>query len=241
MHIIPAIDIQDSNCVRLTQGDYSRSVIYSNDPYAISMKWISEGATNLHIVDLDGARESRTVNSSTIYNICNAAIDSIVQVGGGIRTKEVADTYIKNGVQRLIIGTSATNDIGFLEWLMGNYGEDSLIVSVDARNGIVEVDGWTRSSGIEAMDLIRTLVDIGVTRFLYTDILRDGMLSEPNYQYISSILENFDINLQAAGGISSTDQLIKLADLGVESAIVGKAIYTGAIDLNGAINLLRDN
>jgi phosphoribosylformimino-5-aminoimidazole carboxamide ribotide isomerase len=205
------------------------------------MKWISEGATNLHIVDLDGARESRTVNSSTIYNICNAAIDSIVQVGGGIRTKEVADTYIKNGVQRLIIGTSATNDIGFLEWLMGNYGEDSLIVSVDARNGIVEVDGWTRSSGIEAMDLIRTLVDIGVTRFLYTDILRDGMLSEPNYQYISSILENFDINLQAAGGISSTDQLIKLADLGVESAIVGKAIYTGAIDLNGAINLLRDN
>ena len=237
MEIIPAIDIRGGMCVRLTQGDYSKETIFEEDPLNVLTKWINAGAKSLHIVDLDGARSGKAINKVLISRMINSRSNLNIQLGGGIRSQEIINEYINFGVNRLILGTAAIKDQNLIQWQIETFGTDSLVIGVDARNGFVEIDGWTSNSGVLASDLISQMLDLGVENFLYTDILKDGMLTEPNYKFIEKLLNQFDIKLQIAGGIATIDHLKKLDDLGVTSAIVGKAIYTGEIDLSQATKI----
>ena len=240
MEIIPAIDIRGGMCVRLTQGDYSKETVFDEDPLNVVDRWLSSGANSIHIVDLDGARSGLAVNQSLIRRMVNSSSDLNIQLGGGIRSSEIVEEYINLGVNRLILGTAAVKDQKLVQWQIDTWGTESLVISIDARNGFVEIDGWTKNSGILASELIAQMMDLGVQNFLYTDILKDGMLTEPNYKFIEELLNKFDIKLQAAGGISSLAHLEKLNELGVHYAIVGKAIYTGGIDLSHATKIYNN-
>ena len=240
MEIIPAIDIRGGMCVRLTQGDYSQETVFDEDPLNVVDRWLSSGANSIHIVDLDGARSGLAVNQSLIRRMVNSSSDLNIQLGGGIRSSEIVEEYINLGVNRLILGTAAVKDQKLVQWQIDTWGTESLVISIDARNGFVEIDGWTKNSGILASELIAQMMNLGVQNFLYTDILKDGMLTEPNYKFIEELLNKFDIKLQAAGGISSLSHLEKLNELGVNYAIVGKAIYTGGIDLSRATKIYHN-
>lgn len=240
MEIIPAIDIRGGMCVRLTQGDYSQETVFDEDPLNVLDRWLSSGANSIHIVDLDGARSGLAVNQSLIRRMVNSSSDLNIQLGGGIRSSEIVEEYINLGVNRLILGTAAVKDQKLVQWQIDTWGTESLVISIDARNGFVEIDGWTKNSGILASELIAQMMNLGVQNFLYTDILKDGMLTEPNYKFIEELLNKFDIKLQAAGGISSLSHLEKLNELGVNYAIVGKAIYTGGIDLSRATKIYHN-
>ena len=240
MEIIPAIDIRGGMCVRLTQGDYSKETVFDEDPLNVVDRWLSSGANSIHIVDLDGARSGLAVNQSLIRRMVNSSSDLNIQLGGGIRSSEIVEEYINLGVNRLILGTAAVKYQKLVQWQIDTWGTESLVISIDARNGFFEIDGWTKNSGILASELIAQMMDLGVQNFLYTDILKDGMLTEPNYKFIEELLNKFDIKLQAAGGISSLAHLEKLNELGVDYAIVGKAIYTGRIDLSQATKIYNN-
>ena len=240
MEIIPAIDIRGGMCVRLTQGDYSQETVFDEDPLNVLDRWLSSGANSIHIVDLDGARSGLAVNQSLIRRMVNSSSDLNIQLGGGIRSSEIVEEYINLGVNRLILGTAAVKDQKLVQWQIDTWGTESLVISIDARNGFVEIDGWTKNSGILASELIAQMMNLGVQNFLYTDILKDGMLTEPNYKFIEELLNKFDIKLQVAGGISSLTHLEKLNELGVHYAIVGKAIYTGGIDLSQATKIYNN-
>ena len=240
MEIIPAIDIRGGMCVRLTQGDYSQETVFDDDPLNVVDRWLISGANSIHIVDLDGARSGLAVNQSLIRRMVNSSSDLNIQLGGGIRSSEIVEEYINLGVNRLILGTAAVKDQKLVQWQIDTWGTESLVISIDARNGFVEIDGWTKNSGILASELIAQMMNLGVQNFLYTDILKDGMLTEPNYKFIEELLNKFDIKLQAAGGISSLSHLEKLNELGVNYAIVGKAIYTGGIDLSRATKIYHN-
>ena len=240
MEIIPAIDIRGGMCVRLTQGDYSQETVFDDDPLNVVDRWLISGANSIHIVDLDGARSGLAVNQSLIRRMVTSSSGLNIQLGGGIRSSEIVEEYINLGVNRLILGTAAVKDQKLVQWQIDTWGTESLVISIDARNGFVEIDGWTKNSGILASELIAQMMDLGVQNFLYTDILKDGMLTEPNYKFIEELLNKFDIKLQAAGGISSLSHLEKLNELGVNYAIVGKAIYTGGIDLSRATKIYHN-
>ena len=174
MEIIPAIDIRGGMCVRLTQGDYSKETIFEEDPLNVLNKWINAGAKSLHIVDLDGARSGKAINKILISRMINSRSNLNIQLGGGIRSQEIINEYINFGVNRLILGTAAIKDQNLIQWQIETFGTDSLVIGVDARNGFVEIDGWTSNSGVLASDLISQMLDLGVENFLYTDILKMG-------------------------------------------------------------------
>ena len=238
MELIPAIDIKDGKCVRLFQGDYEQVTVFSDDPVEMALRWASEGCECLHIVDLDGAKTGATSNYDVVERICRAT-DARIQLGGGIRSLEVAKTYYDVGVDRLILGTIAVDSPDKLTAIMDSLGSESVIVSVDARSGVVALDGWTRNTKVEASELVSDMSLLGVVRCMYTDIERDGTLSSPNFDAIGNLVNLSNINVIAAGGISSLDSLLKLADLGVEGAIVGRAIYTGHLELKTALNAIE--
>ena len=239
MEIIPAIDIKDGKCVRLLQGDYDQVTVFSDDPVEMALRWESEGSEYLHIVDLDGAKSGATSNYDVIENICRAT-NTRIQVGGGIRSLRVAKNYSDVGVDRLILGTVAVDAPSKLAAIMESVGKESVIVSVDARSGIVALDGWTRTSQIKAADLVSDMFSLGVIRCMYTDIDRDGTLSTPNFDAISNLVNMSKVSVIAAGGISSLDSILRLARSGVEAAIVGRAIYTGHVNLKEALNAINE-
>ena len=239
MEIIPAIDIKDGKCVRLLQRDYDQVTVFSDDPVEMALRWESEGSEYLHIVDLDGAKSGATSNYDVIENICRAT-NTRIQVGGGIRSLRVAKNYSEVGVDRLILGTVAVDSPSKLAAIMESVGKESVIVSVDARSGIVALDGWTRTSQIKAADLVSDMFSLGVIRCMYTDIDRDGTLSTPNFDAISNLVNMSKVSVIAAGGISSLDSILRLARSGVEAAIVGRAIYTGHVNLKEALNAINE-
>ena len=239
MDLIPAIDIRGGNCVRLYKGDYSKETIFSDDPLDIALRWQKEGATRLHIVDLDGAKDGNLVNNKIIGQIASKS-NIKVQVGGGIRNFSAAKEYLDLGVDRVIIGTAAVNNPDLINAILDYENSDSLIVSIDAKNGFVALDGWTRVIDMQVIDLIEDMMELGVKRCLYTDISRDGTLTEPNYDSISDLVSSTEVNIIAAGGVSTIDSLLRLKNIGVESAIVGKAIYTNDLDLSEAFTALKD-
>ena len=238
MQVIPAIDIRGGKCVRLFQGDYDKETVYADDPVKTARRWESEGATYLHVIDLDGAKDGLASNKTYIQNICRST-ETRIQVGGGIRTLEIANYYKEQGVSRLILGTTAVESPEIISSIIDAHGSESVIISVDAKNGFIALDGWTRGSEVTVKDLIRSMTEYGVIRCMYTDITRDGTLTEPNFQSIEDIINETDMKIIAAGGISTVKSIKHLNELGVEAAIVGKAIYTGDLSLRDALNAVE--
>jgi phosphoribosylformimino-5-aminoimidazole carboxamide ribotide isomerase len=221
--------------VRLYQGDYDQETVFNDDPLDVALRWQSLGAPLIHIVDLDGAASGHVVNVEIIEMIANA-VQVPVQLGGGIRTPGTISMILKMGVERVILGTAAVENTEVVREACRKYAE-SVIVSIDARNGQVATRGWLQNTQLKAVDLAREMVKLGVSRFIYTDIARDGTLSEPNYNAISELIEAVRLPVIAAGGISSISHLKALARIGVEGAIIGKALYTGDIDLKEALKV----
>lgn len=238
MQVIPAIDIRGGRCVRLFQGDYEQETVYADDPVEMAKRWESEGATNLHIIDLDGAKAGIASNQTYIRDICRTT-NAGIQVGGGIRSVEIANDYKALGVSRLILGTTAVESPEVISSIIDKHGSESVIISVDAKNGFVALDGWTRGSEMTVTSLIRAMKEYGVVRCMYTDITRDGTLTEPNFQSINDIINETDMKIIAAGGISTVESIKQLNEIGVEAAIIGKAIYTGHLNLRDALNAVK--
>ena len=238
MEVIPAIDIRAGRCVRLIQGDYSKETIFADNPMEMAIKWESEGAEYLHIIDLDGAKEGSAVNMDVISKIC-ADSAARIQVGGGIRDYETAARYMDVGVSRVIMGTSAVDRTDELERILKSIGAESLVVSVDAREGIVALDGWTRESRMTVETVVKNIEALGVKRCMYTDILKDGTLSEPNYAGVENVVSSTNMKIMAAGGIAALSRLKRMSIVGVEATIVGRALYTGDIRLRQAIDELK--
>jgi phosphoribosylformimino-5-aminoimidazole carboxamide ribotide isomerase len=222
--------------VRLTQGDYATANVYDESPANAARRWVAAGARHLHVVDLDGAKAGHPVNLEAIAAIA-AAVSVPIQLGGGIRTHADVANVRQLGIQRVIIGTKAVQDPAFVATLVQQHG-DAIIVGVDARDGLVQTAGWLAGSQVQASDLVAQMRDIGVQRVIYTDISRDGTLSEPNYAATAALLHPQGPLIIASGGVSQTAQLITLARLGIHGAIVGKALYTGAIELTSALATL---
>ena len=233
MEVIPAIDLKDGRCVRLYQGDFARESVYSDDPAAVARRWEEEGAVRLHVVDLDGAAEGRPRNAPLIEGIVKA-VEMPVQVGGGIRSLQTLAEYLEMGVQRVVLGTSAVEDADLVEEACRRYGE-AVVIGVDARDGYIATSGWTRETRVPAAKLVAQMEGLGVRRFIYTDIARDGTLTGPNLDGVAHILSLVSVPVIASGGISSIEHLVELQGLGVEGAIVGRALYTGDVDLGRAI------
>jgi phosphoribosylformimino-5-aminoimidazole carboxamide ribotide isomerase len=238
MEIIPAIDLRNGKCVRLYQGDYSRETVFSEAPVAVALRWQGAGAKRLHLVDLDGAAAGEMCNAPVIERIARR-IQIPVQVGGGIRQIETIDHLLDSGVSRAILGTAAIEDPGLVEEASHRFGE-RIIVSIDAREGFVRGHGWKEGGRLTVNEVIDEMVRRGVKRFIYTDIARDGMLSGPNFEEIARVIARAQAPVIVAGGIASVEHLKRLAKLGAEGAIIGRAIYTGDIDLAEALTAIKE-
>lgn len=233
MILFPAIDIRGGKCVRLIQGDYAQETVYHETPSEVAKEWEKQGAEYIHVVDLDGAKTGDSLNKEAIARIAKA-VKIPVQVGGGIRTMETIDSHIVNGVSRVIIGTAAIQNPGFVEEAVAKYGE-KIAVSIDARNGFVATDGWTETTDVKAIKLLRWLEGIGVKTVVYTDIMKDGMLQGPNFDELYVMNKASDIKVIASGGVSTNLDIVKLKMMDLYGAIIGKALYEGNLSLETAL------
>lgn len=233
MQIFPAIDLSGGAVVRLTQGDYNRKQTYSDDPAAIARGFAQGGAKNLHVIDLDGAKDGALVNLAAVESIVKAA-ELFVQVGGGIRDEERIERYLGIGVGRVILGTVAAEDFAFLERMVAKYGE-RIAVSVDARDGLLAVRGWLETTALDSFAFCKKLCDAGVRTIIYTDISKDGAMSGTNIPAYRRLSAETGCDIVASGGISAAAELGVLDDMGIYGAIVGKALYNGAITLEEAM------
>ncbi len=236
MFLFPAIDLYRGKAVRLLRGDYDQMTVYSDNPPEIAKKFKEAGATHLHLVDLEGAKTGETPDLETIKSII-AQTALFTEVGGGIRSMEVIDRYLSAGVDRVILGTAAVTNKGFVEEAVAKYG-DKIAVGVDIKNGCVAIKGWTESSGIDAFAFCEKMQKIGVSTLICTDISKDGMMQGTNRGLYQKLSEKFSMNIVASGGVSTLDDVKALAEMDLYGAIIGKAYYTGAIDLKEAIGLL---
>lgn len=237
MNIFPAIDLIGGKAVRLLKGDYDKVTVYSDDPVSVAKSFEAAGASFLHLVDLDGAKDGTTANFDTIKNIIENTNLS-VEVGGGIRTIERIEKYVNIGVDHVILGTAAVTDPEFLENAVRRFGE-KVVVGVDIKDGYVAIKGWTEVSELSCMDFCQKLEDLGVKTVICTDISKDGMMSGTNRELYRELYSKFGLNIVASGGVSSMDDVEALSKMGIFGAIVGKALYTGAIDLSTAICLAK--
>ena len=224
--------------MRLYQGNYNEETVFSDDPLDVALNWQSMGAPRLHIVDLDGAASGEIRNLSVIREIVMALLIP-TELGGGIRDMKTIETLLKIGVERVILGSAVIDDRQFTVDACRHFG-DSVIIGIDTREGYAATHGWLDDTDMPAVELARTMVDSGAKRFIYTDINRDGTLTEPNFSAISGMVEAVRVPVIAAGGIASVNHLKMLEKLGVEGAIVGRALYTGDINLREAIIELAD-
>lgn len=235
MLIIPAIDIKNGKCVRLTQGDFESEKVYGEDPAAIARRWEEQGAQMLHIVDLDGAKNGNLANLEVIKKIAQE-VKIPLQVGGGIRNKEAVKTLLSIGVSRVILGTVALENEDELKGILAEFASQ-VAVALDTKDGKLMKQGWLEDSDKSSMTTALKLEDLGVKRFIYTDVARDGTLTEPNYKEIANLTKNILVPMIASGGISSIASIKQLKSLGVEGVIIGKALYEGKLDLKEAINV----
>ena len=233
MIIFPAIDLHGGKCVRLIQGDFDKETVYSYDPSATALKWQAAGAKFLHVVDLDGARAGSPQNLDAIKKILTA-VEIPIEVGGGIRTLDDAEKILSLGVRRVILGSVAVENISLVEEAARRFG-DKIVVGIDARGGFVAVHGWEKSSTVRADELAKKIVAAGVKTIIYTDISKDGMLSGVDAKIFSELAKSSGAQVVASGGVRSIDDIPALLAAGVSGVIVGKAIYTGALDLKTAI------
>lgn len=236
MIIFPAIDIRGGKCVRLTKGDFAQETVFSDEPAAMARKWAAQGAAYLHVVDLDGALAGKSVNLAAIGEIIRA-VTIPVQLGGGIRTMENIAMLLELGVQRVILGSVAVRDPALVQAACAKFGE-RIVVGIDAKDGIVAVEGWGVSGNVKAEDLAVQMAAAGVQHIIYTDISRDGTLTGVNVEATARLAAVSGLKIIASGGVSSLEDIKKVKQVegvGVEGVIVGKAIYTGALDLQAAL------
>lgn len=236
MKIFPAIDLRGGKCVRLVQGDFNRETVYSDDAAATALRWQAAGATFLHVVDLDGAREGHPKNLDAIKKILDA-VTIPIEVGGGIRTLDDIDALLTLGVSRVILGSVAVENFNLVAQAVARF-DDRIVVGIDARAGKVAVHGWERSSTVTAAELAKKIADIGVSTIIFTDISKDGMLSGVDAKTFAELAKSSGADVVASGGVKSIDDIRALKAVessGVVGVIVGKAIYTGALDLSAAI------
>lgn len=227
--VIPAVDIRGGRCVRLFQGRYDQETVVSDDPIAVALRWQSEGAHRLHVVDLDGALAGYPQNLDLLSRLVEA-ISIPVAFGGGLRSLPSIKQVMETGVERAILGTAAVETPDLVKQACAHYG-DRIAIALDARDGIVMTHGWKESSGESALDVACRMVNLGVQRIIYTDISRDGTLTEPNFDAISQLVASIGVPVVASGGISRAEQLVRLRNLGAEGAIVGIALYSGDITM----------
>ena len=237
MELFPAIDLIGGCAVRLVKGDYAQETVYSDNPAEVAKSFAAAGAKYLHVVDLEGAKDGGTPNLETIRNIVEQG-GLLVEVGGGIRSEEVIKKYLDVGVFRVILGTAAVQNPAFLEEMVQKYGE-KIAVGVDIRDGMVAIKGWTEVSAESCFDFCEKLQKIGVKTIICTDISKDGLLSGTNLELYKELSEKFFVDIVASGGVTTLDDVKKLADMGMYGAILGKALYTGNIDLKAAVELTK--
>lgn len=230
MLILPAIDLKDGKCVRLYQGDYAQVTVFSDDPAEVGRRWREEGAQYLHLVDLDGAKAGQPVNLEVVERIKQAS-GLPVELGGGIRDEATVAFVLGRGVDRVILGTAALRDPQMAGRLCRKYG-DRVVIGIDARDGMVAVEGWTETSSVAATRLAQELAAQGAARFIYTDISRDGTLTEPNYAAFAEFAAAAGRPVIASGGVARAEQVRRLEELGAEGVIIGKALYTGDVKLS---------
>ncbi|NJR50274.1 MAG: 1-(5-phosphoribosyl)-5-[(5-phosphoribosylamino)methylideneamino]imidazole-4-carboxamide isomerase [Leptolyngbyaceae cyanobacterium CSU_1_3] len=236
MEVIPAIDLLKGQCVRLYQGDYDQSEVFNSDPVAVARQWVEEGATRLHLVDLDGAKAGHSVNLAAIAAIVQAVAVPI-EVGGGLRDRQSVANLLSTGVRWAILGTVAVEQPELVAQLCGEF-PGQIIVGIDARNGKVATKGWLETSEVLATELAERMAQLGAAAIIYTDIHRDGTLQGPNLEALRELAAVVAVPVIASGGVSSVTDLLSLLALepqGVTGAIVGKAIYTGDVSLKEAI------
>lgn len=238
--IYPAIDLRGGKCVRLVQGDYERETVYGDNPVEVAKSWEAQGGKYIHLVDLDGAKAGCPVNHELIGEIARA-VSVPVQIGGGLRTLEDVEKLLNLGVSRVIIGTAAIEDRDFTKKVLDRYG-DQVAIGIDARDGFVATRGWLETSEVKAEVLAKELAANGAKTFIFTDISRDGMMQGPNVEAIVALAEATGRTVIASGGVTVQEDLVKLASHarnGVGGAIVGKALYTGRIDLAAALRAIE--
>ncbi len=235
MKLFPAIDLLGAQVVRLTQGDFNRKETYSQNPAETAAEFARKGAKNLHVVDLDGARDGTTANFGAIRGIVQST-GLFLQVGGGIRDQQRIDRYLELGVNRVILGTVAVEDFSFLSKMVATYG-DKIAVGVDAKDGLIAVKGWKEVTGVDALEFCNKLDGAGVATIIYTDISRDGAMQGTNLEVYRTLSGQVNCNIVASGGISGAQELITLSQMGIYGAILGKALYTGALDLQEVLAL----
>lgn len=235
MNIFPAIDLYGGKAVRLFKGDYNQMTVYNDNPLEVAKTFESLGATHLHLVDLEGARNGKPGNLDIIKKITEET-HLFTEVGGGIRNMDVAKAYIESGVDRIILGTAAVNDEAFLKEAVSTFG-DKVAVGVDIKDGFVAIKGWTEKSEVSAEDFMKKMESLGVKTVISTDISRDGAMQGSNNELYRKLSEDFSVQLVASGGVSSIDDIKTLSDMNLYGAIIGKAYYIGAIDLKEAIEV----
>jgi phosphoribosylformimino-5-aminoimidazole carboxamide ribotide isomerase len=238
MQLYPAIDIRNGQCVRLRQGQFHDQEIYSNSPVKIAKQWESQGATFIHLVDLDGALHGHGVNEDVIKDIANT-VSIPVQVGGGIRTIKDIENKINLGVNRVIIGTKAVENPAFIKEAINMFGADRIVIGIDAKNGMVAIEGWEKVSNYNAVTLALNMKELGVKTIVYTDISKDGMLQGPNVECTKEMVDATGLDIIASGGVSSLKDLESVNQVRVHGAIIGKALYENRINLEEAIRLFE--
>lgn len=235
MKLFPAIDLYEGKAVRLLRGDYNAVTVYAEDPLVIAKDFEKCGTECLHLVDLEGAKNGKTPNLAVVKRIVeNTSL--FTEVGGGIRSMDVVQTYLDVGVERVILGTAAVIDEAFLKAAIARYG-DKIAVGVDIRDGFVAIHGWTEKTSCDAMEFCRRMQELGVKTIICTDISKDGAMQGTNHDLYRTLSTAFSMNITASGGVSSLDDIKKLNETGLYGAIIGKAYYTGAIDLSEAVKL----
>ena len=237
MLIYPAIDLYGGKAVRLFKGDYAQMTIYNDNPVAVAEDFKASGATRIHLVDLEGAKNGTTPNFDTVTAI-KAATGLFCEIGGGIRDMATIDRYISAGIDRVILGTAAVTAPGFVEEAVAKYGE-KIAVGIDIKDGFVAIKGWTVKSEENAFDFCEKMQKIGVSILICTDISKDGAMQGTNHELYRELSEKFHMDIIASGGVSSLEDVDRLSKLDIHGAIVGKAYYTGAIDLKTAIEVAK--
>lgn len=233
MEIWPAIDLRGGKCVRLQQGDYQRETVFGDDPAEMARRWVSEGARCLHLVDLDGARDGAFVNREAVSAIL-AAVDIPCELGGGIRDEATIRWLFDAGMARLVIGTRAVKDPGWVRKVCRMFPH-RLVIGIDARDGQVATDGWLEVSSTSAVMLARELCREPIAAIVYTDIARDGMLAGPNFTAMAEMKRAVDVPVVASGGVSCRDDVVQLARIGMDGCIIGRALYEGTLRLVDAL------
>lgn len=237
MKIYPAIDLYEGKAVRLFKGDYAQMTVYGNDPAKIALDFRAKGADRVHVVDLEGAKNGTTPNFDTVCRIKNES-GLFVEIGGGIRSFDVMEKYFSAGIDRVILGTAAVTEEGFVKKACDAFGK-KIAVGVDLKDGFVAIKGWTENSERTAFDFCREMQDAGVSTVIVTDVSKDGTMQGTNLELYKKLSEEFSLDIIASGGVSDIESVKSLSAMGIHGAIIGKAYYTGAVDLKQAIEVAK--